>query len=52
MQFTPLNKMEQVKQLQVELTEAQKKRLFLEEQLKSLVFCINVLRKEVAYRTI
>lgn len=44
--------MEVTHQLKVELTEARKRREVLQEQVKRLGFCIDVLQKEVAYRTI
>ena len=39
-------------QLKTELTDAREKRMILEGQLQDVGFCINVLQKEVAYRTI
>lgn len=44
--------MEEIEQLKVELSQAQKKKSFFEEQVKNLGECIEVLQKEVAYRTI
>ena len=43
--------MNSIEQLKVELYEARQKKAFFEEQIQNLGFCINVLKKEVDYRT-